>query len=301
MHRYGIVLVTAALAAIGTGDSRLAAATGPRLTAITSTAGVRPAVLIESSEPVAYAAERPDPFTVVVDLRNVSPAGYANGFVADPASPVRGIAVEAARADDGTPVARVKVSLAEPVSHKVHSQRNLIVIELDRDTALSAGATSVIAPVAHTESVAGRRELCRPSAPSRPATARHRASGNRRLSVKRVEPARAASISISGVSPQVAAVTRSADPIDKVRVALSSREPIVTRVVIDLARDVSITWSLPAPTAATCALASRRRRPSRKPATVRRTRHLSRPPPRRWLQRTSPSPRTWRTHRTRRT
>ena len=43
MHRYGIVLVTAALAAIGAGDSRLAAATGPRLTAISSTAGVRPA------------------------------------------------------------------------------------------------------------------------------------------------------------------------------------------------------------------------------------------------------------------
>ena len=41
-----------------------------------------------------------------------------------------------------------------------------------------------------------------------------------------------------GVSPQVAAVTNiGTDPIDKVRVALNSREPIVTRVVIDLARD----------------------------------------------------------------
>jgi len=242
MHRYGIVLVTAALAAIGAGDSRLAAATGPRLTAISSTAGVRPAVLIESSEPVAYASERPDPFTVVVDLRNVSPAGYANGFVADPASLVRGIAVEPARADDGTPVARIKVSLAEPVSHKVRSQRNVIVVELDRDAALSGGATSVIAPGAHTESVAG------PAASLLQAIRAEQTndsssivlSGNGRLSVKRVEQAgpRRVYLDFPGVSPQVAAVTNiGTDPIDKVRVALNSREPIVTRVVIDLARD----------------------------------------------------------------
>ncbi len=242
MHRYGIVLVTAALAAIGAGDSRLAAATGPRLTAITSTAGVRPAVLIESSEPVAYAAERPDPFTVVVDLRNVSPAGYANGFVADPASPVRGIAVEPARADDGTPVTRIKVSLAEPVSHKVRSQRNVIVVELDRDAALSAGATSVIAPGTHTESVAGPAasllQAIRPEQTNDSASIV--LSGNGRLSVKRVEQAgpRRVYLDFPGVSPQVAAVTNiGTDPIDKVRVALNSREPIVTRVVIDLARD----------------------------------------------------------------
>jgi type IV pilus secretin PilQ/predicted competence protein len=242
MHRYGIVLVTAALAAIGAGDSRLAAATGPRLTAITSTAGVRPAVLIESSEPVAYAAERPDPFTVVVDLRNVSPAGYANGFIADPASPVRGVAVEPARADDGTPVARVKVSLAEPVGHKVRSQRNLIVIELDRDVALSAGATSVIAPSVHTENAAGpAASLLRAiRAEQTNGSSSIVLSGNGRLSAKRVEQAGARRVYLDfpGVSPQVAAVTNiGTDPIDKVRVALNSREPIVTRVVIDLARD----------------------------------------------------------------
>ena len=242
MHRYGIVLVTAALAAIGAGDSRLAAATGPRLTAISSTAGVRPAVLIESSEPVAYAAERPDPFTVVVDLRNVSPAGYSNGFVADPSSPVRGVAVEPARADDGTPVARIRVSLAEPVSHKVRSQRNMIVVELDRDAALSAGATSVIVPGGHTESVAG------PAASLLQAIRAEQAndsssivlSGNGRLSTKRVEQAgpRRVYLDFPGVSPQVAAVTNiGTDTIDKVRVALNSREPVVTRVVIDLARD----------------------------------------------------------------
>src|SRR6185295_7107248 len=65
-------------------------------------------------------------------------------------------------------------------------------------------------------------------------------SGNGRLSATRVEQAgrRRVYLDFAGVSPQVAAVTNiGTDPIDKVRVALNSREPIVTRVVIDLARD----------------------------------------------------------------
>ena len=111
MRRCAMLLVIAVLAARAGGEGRLSAATGPRLTAITATAGVRPAVLIEASEPVAYIAARPDPFTVLVDLRNVATAGYANGFSADPGSPVRAVSVETARGEDGLPVARVRVSL----------------------------------------------------------------------------------------------------------------------------------------------------------------------------------------------
>jgi len=242
MHRYGIVLVTAALAAVAAGDTRLAAATGPRLTAITSTAGVRPAVLIEASEPVAYAAVRPDPFTVVVDLRNVSSSGYANGFVADASSPVRGVAVEPARADDGTPVARVKVSLAEPVSHTVRSQRNLIVVELDREAALSPGASAAIVPAANavvaTDPAASLLQAIRPERNAGGMSVV--LSGNGRLTAKRVEQAgaRRVYVDLVGVAPQVAAVTTvSQDPVEKIRVALNSRDPLTTRVVIDLARD----------------------------------------------------------------
>ena len=131
-----MLLVIAVLAARAGGEGRLSAATGPRLTAITATAGARPAVLIEASEPVAYIAARPDPFTVLVDLRNVATAGYANGFSADPGSPVRAVDVETARGEDGLPVARVRVSLTEPVSHNVRSQRNMIFVELDRGAAM---------------------------------------------------------------------------------------------------------------------------------------------------------------------
>ena len=93
-------------------------------------------MLIEASEPVAYIAARPDPFTVLVDLRNVATTGYANGFSATLALPVRAVDVETARGEDGLPVARVRVSLTEPVSHNVRSQRNVIYVELDRGAAM---------------------------------------------------------------------------------------------------------------------------------------------------------------------
>ncbi len=93
MRRYGIALTLTALAAfVAAGHGHVAAATGARLTAITATDGAAPAVLIEASEPVAYRTTRPDPFTVLVDLRNVATSGYANGFTARPDSPVRSVA-----------------------------------------------------------------------------------------------------------------------------------------------------------------------------------------------------------------
>ena len=87
MRRYGIVLGVVAVTAMAGAGPRLNAATGPRLRAISTTSGARPAVLIEASEPVAYVSARPDPFTVLVDLRNVAASGYANGFVPEARQP----------------------------------------------------------------------------------------------------------------------------------------------------------------------------------------------------------------------
>ena len=152
MRRYGIALTLTALAAfVAAGHGHVAAATGARLTAITATDGAAPAVLIEASEPVAYRTTRPDPFTVLVDLRNVATSGYANGFTARADSPVRGVAVETARDDEGHQVARVRVSLAEPISHRVRSQRNLIFVELSGD----AGADGVDAGCQRADRAAG--------------------------------------------------------------------------------------------------------------------------------------------------
>jgi len=89
-------------------------------------------VLIEASEPVAYLTSQPDPLTVLVDLRNVD-AGALNGRpVAGMLAPVANVAVEGASAPDGSPVARVRVSLDRAAKHRVRSSRNTILVEVER-------------------------------------------------------------------------------------------------------------------------------------------------------------------------
>ncbi len=232
MRRSGTVLLIAAMAALA-GGPHLDAAAGPQLRAITATAGAQPSVLIEASEPVAYASTRPDPFTVVVDLRNVSAAGYANGFTPLAGSPVKAVSVEPVRLDDGSQVTRVRVSLDEPVSHRVRSQRNLIVVELDADAALAGGAGTTAARTADTTATELRSVRTDVSA-GRTAIV---LAGNGRLSASRVESAgnRRLYLDFPGVGASAAPVTLvNAGAVDRVRVALNSRDPLVTRVVIDL-------------------------------------------------------------------
>ncbi len=256
MRRYGIVLGIAALAALAGGDLRLDASTAPRLTAITSTAGARSAVLIEASEPVAYASTRPDPFTVLVDLRNVAAAGYANGFTPQPGSPVRTVVVEPAKADDGVPVTRVRVSLSEPVSHHVRSQRNVIFIDFNGDDTLPAASGALVVPGAPRGPTAAASAT--PSAmPTGPASVLRAVraeqeggstsvilTGNGKLSAARVEQAgdRRLFLDFPGVSSQVAAITAiGKDPVERVRVGVNSQDPLVTRVVIDLTHSSAYT------------------------------------------------------------
>ncbi len=105
-----------------------------RLSTISAKVGVRGAsVLIEASEPVAYVTARPDPLTVLVDLRNVATAGVSNRVTASPVGPVAAVTVEDARASDGAPVARVRVLLAAPAQHQVHSDRNVIQVDVVPD------------------------------------------------------------------------------------------------------------------------------------------------------------------------
>jgi type IV pilus assembly protein PilQ len=247
MRRYGIVLGLVAVTAMAGGGPRLDAATGPRLRAISTTSGARPAVLIEASEPVAYVSTRPDPFTVLVDLRNVAASGYANGFVPEAGSPVRSISVEPARGDDGAEVARVRVSLSEPVGHEIRSQRNLIFVELERDTTPSAVTTSVPspAPVAQATTDAGKALAHNLRAVRTEYTATGASVvlvGDGRLVARNLESAgsRRVYLDFPGVSPNVAPVTQvGKGGIERIRVGLNSREPLVTRVVIDLNRDAA--------------------------------------------------------------
>ncbi|HEX7085164.1 MAG TPA: type IV pilus secretin PilQ [Vicinamibacterales bacterium] len=240
MRRYRSAILLAVLVAMAASDGRLVAAAGPRLTAITATDGARPAVLIEATEPVPYATARPDPFTVLVDLRNVAATGYANGFTPRPASPVGGVEVESIQGADGQPVTRVRVSLVEPVSHRVRSHRNVIVVELDPAAALTASSSAAVARAdAPADAPATQTVLraLRAEAGERGTTLTLVGSGPLApTQVQRAGPDRLF-IDLPGVVADVPPVTVvQQGAVERVRVALNSREPLVTRVVVDLAR-----------------------------------------------------------------
>jgi len=296
MRRYAMLVVIAVVAARAAGEGRVSAATGPRLTAITATTGTRPAVLIEASEPVAYIAARPDPFTVLVDLKNVATTGYANGFSATPGTPVRAVDVETARGEDGLPVARVRVSLTEPVSHNVRSQRNVIYVELDRGaamddaTAIAGNHDAAPEAPAHTPSAAmAAMAIPAASVISSVRTTREEGmlsvilEGDGRLSAKNVELAAGNRLYLDfdGVRPAVAAVTPFGQaPVERVRVALNSHEPIVTRAVIDLDREVAYRVETVGPDARALKVTFRERtaaRPMPAVAPVQETREAKAP------------------------
>src|SRR5262245_13907676 len=110
---------------------RTATVSGARLKTISSRVGAKSAsLIIEATDPVAYITTRPDPLTVVVDLRNVVADGVANSVSADAASPITAVSLEPT--DTATNTSRVRVQLAQPVAHRVRSDRNTIVIDFDK-------------------------------------------------------------------------------------------------------------------------------------------------------------------------
>jgi type IV pilus secretin PilQ/predicted competence protein len=116
-----------------------------RLTSISAkVSGKGASLVIEASEPVSYVASRPDPLTLLLDFRNVGAEGVANSVAASAKSPIASVAIEAAESL-GAPASRVRIALAQPVSHRVRSDRNTVVIDFER---LSGKATPYVLPPA---------------------------------------------------------------------------------------------------------------------------------------------------------
>ena len=90
-------------------------------------------LVIEASEPVGYVAAQPDPLTLTLDFRNVVAEGVANSVGANPKSPITGVSIEPADSL-GAPASRVRIALAQPVGHRVRSERNTVIIEFDNDS-----------------------------------------------------------------------------------------------------------------------------------------------------------------------
>jgi type IV pilus secretin PilQ/predicted competence protein len=101
-----------------------------------------PSLVIEASEPVPYLTTRPDPLTVLLDFRNVGAEGVANAVAAKRTGLIAGVAVERVESM-GVPMARVRISLGEPIAHAVRSDRNTVLVEFDRNP---RGAVPYVTP-----------------------------------------------------------------------------------------------------------------------------------------------------------
>ena len=236
-----LVTVVACVTALAGHMATVRAASGgsaapPQLRAVsTRDDGRVSAVVIEATEPVAYVTSQPDPLTVLVDLRNVQSAGV-QPFTGRGASPLGAVRVEESRAADGTPLARVRVTLDRAAAHRVRTSRNLIMVEVDRQAPAAARTTAVVARAAATE-----LRAVRASRSGDEVTVA--IVGNGPLKAAAVEAARdmppRVLLDFEGVPagrtvPAVVGVNQA--DVTRVRVATNSREPLVTRVVVDLKR-----------------------------------------------------------------
>src|SRR5436190_6155163 len=125
-----------------------------RLKAISSRVNSKGASLvIETTEPVAYVASQPDPLTVLLDFRNVDSNGVRNSVAGTVNGPMTSVTVEPAESTS-EPGSRVRIELAQPVGHRVRSERNTIVVDFDKPSPRpvsrvpAAGSALDAAPVA---------------------------------------------------------------------------------------------------------------------------------------------------------
>ena len=272
-----VAALAVTLTASGPVSHRGTGADTPALRSISSRLdGTVSTVLIEATEPVAYLTSQPDPLTVLVDLRNVDAGGLNGKPVAAMLAPVAGVVIEGASAPDGAPVARIRVRLDRAAKHRVRSSRNTILVEVERhgvlpaEVRLTASAeASVLKKADATPARADATLLKRPSlAKAAPPAAATRAVATELRSVRAVEMPNGYAITLAGNGPLVASTVEeardlparvlldfagvgagraaavtpvNAGGIERIRVATNSREPLITRVVIDLARKIPYT------------------------------------------------------------
>ena len=221
-------------------------------------------VVIEASDPVAYTVGRPDPLTLVVDLRDAS-VGEATARVPSQGL-VSGIRLEQATAADGLMVARVRISLGRAAEYSVKSARNTIRLELNSGSPAAAAAPPLPLPPAAprrapaaTPPAAPRREPA--ATPPVPVPGLTHASATAIEQVRAARNGNSTIVTITGdgrlaptgvtesrdlprrlivdfpnVTTRAAAQTPGdGEIVRRVRVGLNSHSPLVTRVVMEIA------------------------------------------------------------------
>ena len=192
-------------------------------------------VTIEASEAVPYVASQPDPRVLVLELRDVRAAGFTDLFTPDPRNPVAAVQVESAHAVDGADVARVRLTLSQPMRPRVRSSRNVITVEADR-------------PENGVTSNSGMISMAGPAAAIRDVQVTKRGSataisllGTGRLVATNVQEETKGTRRLVIDLPNVTSSTKSATavkqgPIDSVRIGLSPKSALVTQVVMEMNR-----------------------------------------------------------------
>ena len=235
----------ALMTALAAGGILVSAATAPvRLVGVSSQDN---AVLIESTEPVAYAVSKPDPLTLLVDLRNVSVSDARADVVRS--GSLAGVKLEQAAAVDGASLARVRVSLTGPAEYRVRSARNTIRVELTASAAQArpdaSSTVSVQNPLAsQIESPGPATLLERVRSRRTPSSTTITLSGNGQLVPSSVVESEDAPRRLVLDFPDVTSKAGSQLSVDsalvkKVKVSTNSRDPLVTRVVMDLSADAT--------------------------------------------------------------
>jgi type IV pilus assembly protein PilQ len=240
------LIAAAAVMALAAGIMVTAAAAPVRLVGVSARDN---AVLIESSEPVAYAVARPDPLTLLVDLPNVSLADARADVTRG--GPIAAVRLEQAAAADGASIARIRVSLTMPAEYQVRSARQTIRVELTPDS----HAPGAMESPARTAAPAAQN-VNSPIQDPGPATLIERVrsrrtpsstivtlSGNGQLMPSSVVESQDGPRQLMLDFPDVTSKAGRQVSIDSAlvkRVRLgSTREPLATRVVMDLAEDAT--------------------------------------------------------------
>jgi type IV pilus assembly protein PilQ len=227
------VLALSVMTPVGARAVRADAATLKRIASrVDSRAGV---ITIEASDPVPYVATQPDPRVLVLELRDIVATGFSDQFTPDPRNPVAAVQVESAHAVDGADVARVRLTLSQPMRPRVHSSRNIITVEADR-------------PENGVTSQSGMINLAGPASAIRDVRVAQRGAataisilGTGRLVASNVQEETKGTRRLVIDLPNVTSTVRSTTPVkqgpvDNVRIGLSPRSAIVTQVVIEMTR-----------------------------------------------------------------
>jgi type IV pilus assembly protein PilQ len=192
-------------------------------------------IAIEASTPVPYVASQPDARTFVVELRDVVTAGFEDSFTADPRHPIAAVRVENSQSFDGATVARVRLTLNQPIRPRVRSARNVIYVEADRVDATPSVASGVI-------------NLAGPSAAIRDVRVSRRGNataltllGTAKLVTTSIQEPKDGTPrlildmpNVTSALPSVTAIKQG--PVDRVRIGASPKSPLLTQVTVDLTR-----------------------------------------------------------------